>query len=86
MDDQDNRANGFTGGAPSRRAAPCTRPSGHSRSGASWRSNGPAELGFDRLAKSRLSLVLSGTVPSQSNRQLRASLNLLLLPSRGCHV
>jgi hypothetical protein len=37
-----------------------------------WRSNGPAELKFVTLAKSRLSLTLSGVVPSQSNRQLRA--------------
>jgi hypothetical protein len=37
-----------------------------------WRSNGPVELESVTLANSRLSLVLSGTVPSQSNRHLRA--------------
>ena len=37
-----------------------------------WRSNGPVELEFVTLAKSRLSPARSDTVPSHSNRQPRA--------------
>jgi hypothetical protein len=34
-----------------------------------WRPNGPVELEFVTLAKSRLSQALPDTIPSHSNRQ-----------------